>query len=303
MSLVPKEIKLTDLVRLYPAFMTGKNADDIAVADIEFNGPVWLFQHPCRFDGYLTVLCMEGSLGVDLNLGSFDLGKDSLFVYEPSNILRFYRSEQAPAEPVRLRIAAISMEFIQEVEKDIARLYTSSVAVHEDPCLSFSGQDVVTVNKFYELTESLVRTDLPGCKEALHSLVAAVMFFFQSFWLRKRQDRKGDYPTHSPKVREKVDEFIRLVTEHHMTEHYLAFYAEKLGITPKYLSKLVRDVTGRSAPDWIDSFLVLEAKNMLKYSDLAIKEIVFKLNFPDQSSFYKFFKLHTGMIPSEYRKS
>jgi AraC-like DNA-binding protein len=100
-----------------------------------------------------------------------------------------------------------------------------------------------------------------------------------------------------------VDRFIRLVTEHHMTEHYLQFYANELEITPKYLSKLVRDVTGRSAPDWIDSFLVLEAKNMLKYSDLAIKEIVFKLNFPDQSSFYKFFKLHTGMIPSEYRKS
>ena len=303
MSLVPKEIKLADLVRLYPAFMTGKYADDIAVADIEFDGPIGLFQHPCRFDGYLTVLCTEGSLGVDLNLKSFNLEKDSLFVYEPSNILRFYRSEQASDSPVRLRLSAISMEFIQEVENDIARLYSSSVAVHEDPCLSFSGQDVVTVNKFYELTESLVRTDIPGCKEALHSLVAAVMFFFQSFWMRKRQERKGDYPTHSPKVREKVDEFIRLVTEHHMTEHYLAFYAEKLGITPKYLSKLVRDVTGRSAPDWIDSFLVLEAKNMLKYSDMAIKEIVYEMHFPDQSSFYKFFKLHTGMIPSDYRKS
>ena len=302
MSLVPKEIKLAELVRMYPAFMTGKNADDIAVADIEFEGPVGLFQHPCRFDGYLTILCTEGSLGVDLNLKSFSLEKDSLFVYEPSNILRFYRSGQAPDLPVRLRMTAISMEFIREVEKDIARLYTSSVAVHEDPCLSFSGQDVVTVNKFYELTESLVRADIPGCKEALHSLVAAVIFFFQSFWMRKRQDRKGDYPAHSARVREKVDEFIRLVTEHHMTEHYLAFYAEKLGITPKYLSKLVRDVTGRSAPDWIDSFLVLEAKNMLKYSDMAIKEIVYEMHFPDQSSFYKFFKLHTGMIPSEYRK-
>ena len=70
-----------------------------------------------------------------------------------------------------------------------------------------------------------------------------------------------------------------------------------------YVSKLVREVTGRSAPEWVDSFLVLEAKNLLKYSGMAIKEIVYRMKFPDQSSFYKFFKLHTGMIPSEYRKS
>lgn len=302
MSFIPKEIKLEDLIKKYPVFKTGTLTDDIAVADVEYDGPIGLFQHPCRYDGYLTVWCTEGSFCVDLNLKTFYVGKDTLFIYEPGNIIRFYLPDKPSGKPVRFRIVAISMEFIHEVEKDIARLYTSSVAVHEDPFLTFSGPDIMTVNKFYELTESLVNADSLGCKEALHSLVASVIFFFQPFWMAKREARKGEVPNHSAKAREKVDEFIRLVTEHHMTEHYLAFYAEKLGITPKYLSKLVRDVTGRSAPDWIDSFLVLEAKNMLKYSDMAIKEIVYEMRFPDQSSFYKFFKLHTGMIPSEYRK-
>ena len=81
----------------------------------------------------------------------------------------------------------------------------------------------------------------------------------------------------------------------------MAFYASHLGLTPKYLSKLIKQVSGWSAPDWIDSFVILEAKNMLKYTDDSIKEIVFKLHFPNPSVFYKFFKAHTGMTPSEYR--
>ena len=64
----------------------------------------------------------------------------------------------------------------------------------------------------------------------------------------------------------------------------------------------MREASGRSAPEWIDSFVILEAKNLLKYSEKSIKEIVFALHFPNQSVFYKFFKAHTGLTPSEYRK-
>jgi AraC-like DNA-binding protein len=81
----------------------------------------------------------------------------------------------------------------------------------------------------------------------------------------------------------------------------MAFYADKLCLTPKYLSKLIKQASGKSAPEWIDNFVILEAKNLLKYTNLAIKEIVFQLHFPNQSVFYKFFKAHTGMTPSEYR--
>lgn len=68
-------------------------------------------------------------------------------------------------------------------------------------------------------------------------------------------------------------------------------------------AKLIKNATGRSAPEWIDSFVILEAKSMLKYSPMPIKEIVSRLNFPDQSVFHKFFKAHTGMTPNEYRNS
>ena len=63
-----------------------------------------------------------------------------------------------------------------------------------------------------------------------------------------------------------------------------------------------RWASGRSAPDWIDSFVILEAKNLLRYSDESIKEIAYKLNFPSASVFNKFFKANTGLVPSDYRR-
>ena len=295
------EIKLTDLVRMYPMFRTEELAHDLAIAKWDFDASAELFRHPCRFDGYLVVFCTEGEFTVDLNLKTFTIGKNSLFIYEPGNIVKFNLGSREAH--VRFLVAAISQEMIQEVVKDVSRLYANSVSVHEDPSLSFTEEEAGVVFRYFELAGSLLKANIPDCREAVHSLTSSVVFFLRSFWVRKRQQRLPEFSGHSPRAQATVDKFIRLVTEHHMTEHYLAFYAEKLGITPKYLSKLVREVTGRSAPEWIDSFLVLEAKNMLKYSNMAIKEIVYTMHFPDQSSFYKFFKLHTGMIPSEYRKS
>ena len=108
-----------------------------------------------------------------------------------------------------------------------------------------------------------------------------------------------------PSSRSKMifEQFIKLVSEYHTQQRMVGFYADKLCLTPKYLSKLIRNATGRSAPEWIDAYVILEAKNMLKYSNATIKEIVFRLNFPNQSVFYKFFKARTGMTPTEYRNS
>ena len=83
----------------------------------------------------------------------------------------------------------------------------------------------------------------------------------------------------------------------------MAFYADQLCLSPKYLSKLIKEVSGKSAPEWINAYVMLEDKHLLKYTDISIKEIVFKLNFSNQTVFYKYFKAHTGMTPTEYRNS
>ena len=277
--------------------------DDFAIAQLDYEDCSTFFCHPFRYNGFMAFFCADGECIVDLNLTTFALKKNSIFFFEPGNIINFHFPSSELARSLRIYMVAATDAFIQEMSRDLSRLYTSSVFVREDPLLLLPDKYHDTVLAYFGLAEKLVESHVPDAKEALHALGNSLHSFYHSFWLQKMDDLKMAMNSGTARSQATVDRFIRLVTEHHMTEHYLAFYADILGITPKYLSKLVREVTGRSAPEWIDSFLILEAKNMLKYSNMAIKEIVYTMHFPDQSSFYKFFKLHTGMIPSEYRKS
>ena len=83
----------------------------------------------------------------------------------------------------------------------------------------------------------------------------------------------------------------------------MGFYADKLYISPKYLSLIIKESTGRSAAEWIDEYVILEAKNLLRFSGKNIQQIAYELNFTNQSSFGKYFKHLTGMSPSEFQRS
>lgn len=100
-----------------------------------------------------------------------------------------------------------------------------------------------------------------------------------------------------------VRSFLRLLRSHYNTHRTIAFYADKLFLSPKYLSSIVKDVTGHSAADWIDHIVITEAKNLLRYSGLNIQQIAYRLNFSSQSAFGKYFKHFTGLSPTEFQKS
>jgi len=92
------------------------------------------------------------------------------------------------------------------------------------------------------------------------------------------------------------------LVENHYKEHRgLEFYADKLFITPKHLSKVVKTTSGKPANEWIDEYVVLEAKALLKSTNMTVEQISNELNFPSQSFFGKYFKRVTGMSPREYK--
>lgn len=100
-----------------------------------------------------------------------------------------------------------------------------------------------------------------------------------------------------------VERFIELVHQHYREERQIGYYADRLCITPKYLSKLVKENTGRSAGEWIENHVILDARAMLQSSDMTIQQIAASLNFPNQSFFGKYFKRATGLSPKQYRNS
>lgn len=100
---------------------------------------------------------------------------------------------------------------------------------------------------------------------------------------------------------EVLKRFLVLVGTHFRTERKVAFYAEQLCLTSKYLTVLVKKASGRSARQWIVAFVIAESKRLLQNNRLNVLEVCYALNFPNHSFFTKFFHAYTGMTPSEYR--
>jgi AraC-like DNA-binding protein len=98
------------------------------------------------------------------------------------------------------------------------------------------------------------------------------------------------------------ERYIKMVEEHYRKEHNVKFYADKICLTPKYLSSVIYEVSGKHASDWIHEYIVLEAKALLKSTDMNIKNISEILHFCTPSHFGRFFKRYTNYTPNEYKK-
>ena len=97
--------------------------------------------------------------------------------------------------------------------------------------------------------------------------------------------------------------FLKMVEENCRKERRVAWYAQQQNITPKYLSEAVKRVSGRTAVEWVENYVTMELRVLLKNSTKTIKEIANEMNFPNQSFLGKYFREHVGVTPSEYRKS
>lgn len=97
--------------------------------------------------------------------------------------------------------------------------------------------------------------------------------------------------------------FAMLVGEHHKMRKEVTFYADKLCISSVYLTKVIQEVNGQSAHEMIADYVVIEIKTLLRDATLDIKDVARRAGFANQSSLSRFFRLHTGMSPSEYRRT
>ena len=261
-----------------------------------------MLKFPVRFDGYIIFFLRSGHFTVDINLHSYEVKPQSLLVNVPGNIIKLSSYAEERIGDAQLYFVLASREFMSAIRFDFNKVFQESLSLLKNPCITLSESDVALAEDYFTLAREVVQSDKESKNEILGSLVTSFTYLAMDVCTSAvNEARKAQTPS-SARVNQLFERFIALVTEYHNSERGMAFYADKLCLTPKYLSKLIKQASGRSAPDWIDSFVILEAKNMLKYSDKTIKEIVYMLHFPNQSVFYKFFKAHTGMTPSEYRK-
>lgn len=106
----------------------------------------------------------------------------------------------------------------------------------------------------------------------------------------------------SPNRREELfQRYLSLVRDNFRERHNVSYYAERMCITTRYLSSIVRNASGESPKDIIDRMIMLEMKLLLRSTNMSIQEIAGHLHFPDQSYMGRYFRKHAGESPSEYR--
>ena len=137
-----------------------------------------------------------------------------------------------------------------------------------------------------------------GSSQVTLNLLSAFLWYVDHLWSRHEQtDRQSQ--TREQRL---FTDFIALVSEYAPVHHTIDFYASRLCITPRYMSTIIRQVSGKSAKQWIDDALVTRIKIDLKHTDKPIARIADDMNFPNPSFMTKFFKRMTGMTPRSFRQ-
>ncbi len=277
------------------------SGDDFCMFNIRSMENLDSLGYPCRFEGLIMLYCIRGHLKVSINLNEFELEDNHLILVSPEKIIKV--TDILNVGEVNCVIVAMSKEFTSGMRIDFKRLLNEGIALNETHSVMLDGNQKSIMVKYLELMERILAEDARRQEDVLLPIMSSMVSFVAGICAEKVDEFQRRPLNVSGRSQMVFDQFIKLVGEYHTKYRNVGFYADKLCLTPKYLSKLIKTATGKSAPEWIDGFVILEAKNLLKYSDISIKEIVYRLNFPNQSVFYKFFKCRTGMTPTEYRNS
>lgn len=140
----------------------------------------------------------------------------------------------------------------------------------------------------------------PDCRK--ESIMQLLRVFYWDVYVGYINDPAGKNTRYTRKE-ELAFRFMHMIIDEHSPSKEVAYYADRLNITPKYLTNLVRRISGQSAHDWIVYFTIIEIKALLRESALDMKTIASRVNFRDLPTFSRFFRRYTGRSPKQYRES
>ena len=247
---------------------------------------------PVRFDGMSWLLCFSGSMDIEVNLVPARLHANSIAVTRAGSFVELKDIDWDNLDcDINLDLNILS-----------ALPPVTNQGMYDKPVIDITPAEAKLLRGYYEILNHNTRnTDTLYGKSIARCIIAALTYQLIQIVSRNLPSDKED----RPKSRRSgyVSDFFQLVHEYHRRERSVSFYADKLFISPKYLSLIIKEATGRSAADIIDDYVILEAKNLLRFSGKNIQQVSYELNFPNQSSFGKYFKHLVGMSPSEYQRT
>lgn len=247
-------------------------------------------------DAYLFILIDEGYARMNINCCDQLLGKGTLLLLKPYVPISIftpsvnYHSSLLLIDKYYMEHTAESNRFHGLLNRFIA-MHRVSVIVLDD-----TQRDSIACswNCLVRITSTMNVYKEDAIKYFLNIVLAEL-----SDILYSKTNNDSAPIIHKDKL---FQQFLQLLTANFSTRHSISFYAKELGISSVYLSRIVKEISGKTVHDYISERLYIAAKHLLTSTDFTISEIADKLNFSDQSAFGKFFKAYEHISPLKYRK-
>lgn len=264
---------------------------DIVVIN-RFDG-LRLFEYPARLRATTVLVSLKGEIDCSINLKRFKITENQLLVNFSGDIIQVHRSENVAGY-----VIIISEDYLQQLQIDFTLRAQSYIGLRGNGPISVPYDELTYLRPYYDLFRKNMADNNPevikGLAQALTYTILAMVKRYQS--VLQQSDGRSD-----TRCQQIFDEFMTLLHVHHDRERSIKFYADRMCLTPKYISSAIKTYSGKCAHDWINDYVMLEAKMMLRYTTMTVQEISNSLNFPTQSAFGKYFRQQVGIGPKQYR--
>ena len=237
--------------------------------------------------------CRQGLLTVAFNDKTYQMRRGDIFVYLPHSTIYIHEMSDDVAGVIGLARFEFVLSAIQAVSETYSYLYFKS-----NPCMSLSdGGQTRLEELFTAIATRSPQWDNPLVYQILLGLAKALCYqiMYEYFSGKPAQSIATDRQDTI------FQKFMASLHKNYAKSRQVAFYAQENCLSPRYFSRIVKDKTGRTAQEWISAVVIDEARRLLEDPENSIKDVAFKLGFPNQSFFGRYFLKYYGQLPSAYR--
>lgn len=246
-------------------------------------------------DAYVMALCLEGRATCRMNDHVYELEKNDIFLCQPN----VFVENAMTSLDFKCKGVVMSPNYFQSIFLSGNDVWDAAFIIKENPLLHLDDKEIETLLLNFEFARNKLNTsDSFHHKEMVRLLLQAMSYECYDIIAPKIQAIQYNYTSAESIFRR----FIALVTNDTPVEREVSYYAEHLCITPKYLSAICKQVSGKTASAIINEYTVMHIKNMLHNTTYTIKEVVNLSGFSNLSFFGKYVRRQLGVSPREYRK-
>ncbi|MHC5201384.1 AraC family transcriptional regulator [Myroides sp. LJL119] len=252
-------------------------------------------KHPFILEGFMLIFYKKGSGSIKVNLKQYQV-KPNMVLLAPRN---FILQAEDKSEDLQADFIFFDFDFIADMKLH-AQLSEIPRAIQQQAVLELQPEEFQELCSIHDLI-------LLQFKHADQYKVCIIktLLYAIVYKLLQHYSIKITKNINQPESREQqiYTQFLSLLFKHYKTQRSINFYAEKLHLSPKYFSKMIKKIEGISALQWIEQMVIMGAKAMLKNTSLSMMEISEELSFPNPSFFGTYFKKRVGVTPLEFRNN